>query len=178
MVFGESAVVVSQTGSNCVIFASKKLFLREDRVEVKILLLLQNDRLNRQLELICGDLTDEQVIFGHEAVDERGIGSVVEHIYGTVSRRAQQVAGVEPSQRAEPPGTASALMAYIADTHAKTHELLTALTDAQLEADLIIGSRRSPGAHAIQDMLIHAFRHVGNILDLRHLGGFETHALG
>lgn len=147
-------------------------------MEVKILLLLQNDRLNRQLELVCSDLTDEQIVFGHEAVDERGIGSVVEHIYGTVSRRVQQVAGVEPSQGAEPPRTSAALMAYIAETHGNVGALITSLTDSKLEAELVMGSRQLPGAHAIQDMLIHAFRHVGNILDLRHLGGFETHALG
>lgn len=147
-------------------------------MEVKTVLLLQNDRLNRQLELVCGDLTDEQVVFGHEAVDERGIGSVVEHIYGTVSRRVQQVAGVEPSQPAGPLRTSAALMAYIADTHGKARDLLSSLTDSQLETELVMGSRQSPGAYAIQDMLIHAFRHVGNILDLRHLGGFETHALG
>ena len=35
-----------------------------------------------------------------------------------------------------------------------------------------------PGAMAMLDGFAHAFRHVGNVLDARHLGGFETHALG
>lgn len=150
----------------------------EDRVEAKTLLLLQNDGLNRQLQLVCGDLTDEQVVFGHEAVDERGIGSVVEHIYGTVSRRLHQVRGAEPPPLGEHPRTTAGLMAYIADAHRRAEELLTSLQDSQLEAEIQIGSRQLPAAYAIQDMFIHGFRHVGNILDLRHLGGFETHALG
>jgi hypothetical protein len=149
-------------------------------MDAKAVLIRENDRVRRQLQLICSDLKDEQITFGHEAVDERGIGNVVQHLYGGMVRRVDLILGnTPPPSNTEPPTTAESLMAYIEEAHRQLAERMAKITDEHLEANVKnLANREMTGITSITEGYAHAYRHIGNILDLRHLGGFETHALG
>lgn len=147
-------------------------------MEAQALLQISNDLMQRQLNSVCSDLTDEQVRYGHEAVDERGIGNIVSHLYWSVVNRSRAVAGLERAQPPEPPQTAAALLAFIEDAHRQATESIGKITDAQLLAVVKLPYAEFPGCGAMADGFAHAFRHIGCVLDTRHLGGFETHALG
>ena len=58
-------------------------------MDVKTLILGENNRIKGWLELVCSDLTDEQVVYEHDAVDERGIGNIVSHLYSGLGNRAR-----------------------------------------------------------------------------------------
>jgi len=84
-------------------------------------------------------------------------------------------------ERADPPDapqTVADLVAFIDQTHATADGLIAKITPDQLTATVKLPYGEFPGATAMLDGFGHAFRHVGNVLDARHLGGFETHALG
>jgi len=147
-------------------------------VEAKELFVINNNLVKSQLTSICGDLTDEQVRFAHEAVDERGLSNVVVHLYWAVVNRARVLQGLERDPAPQPPQTAAALLAFIDDTHQRADQLIGQITDDQLKTVVTLPYAQMPGATAMLDGFAHAFRHVGNVLDARHLGGFETHALG
>jgi uncharacterized damage-inducible protein DinB len=147
-------------------------------MDVKMLILGENDRVRSQLLLICSDLADEQVVYEHDAVDERGIGNIVSHIYSGLGNRARQVNGEPRQDPPEPPRTNRELLAFIDGAHARTASLIERVTPAQLDAQIEFRNQQIAGASIMMDAFAHAFRHVGNILDARHLGGFETRALG
>jgi hypothetical protein len=147
-------------------------------MEAQALLQISNDLMQGQLTRVCSDLTDEQVRYGHEAVDERGIGNIVTHLYWSVVNRSRAVAGLERAQPPDPPQTAAALLAFIDDAHRQATESIGKITDQQLLAVIKLPYAEFPGCVAMADGFSHAFRHIGCVLDTRHLGGFETHALG
>ncbi|MSQ24492.1 MAG: hypothetical protein EXR58_08125 [Chloroflexi bacterium] len=147
-------------------------------MDAKELLLTNNNIVQNQLTRICSDLTDAQVSYGHEAVDERGIANVVVHLYGGVLNRSCALLGIDRDPVPELPQTTAGLLAYVDTAHARANELIGRITDAQLSGVVKVGSNELVGANAMLDIYAHAFRHVGNVLDARHLGGFETHALG
>ncbi len=60
-------------------------------METKAILLAENDRVRNYLKLVIADLTDEQGRYGHTAVDERPIGAIVQHIYGSLRLIAEAV---------------------------------------------------------------------------------------
>jgi hypothetical protein len=147
-------------------------------MDVKTLILGENDRVRRQLQLICFDLTDDQVVYEHDAVDERGIGNIVSHIYSGLGNRARQLLGEERADPPEPPRSSAELLAFIDDAAGRTAGLIQRITSQQLDSELDFRGQQTAGASVMMDAFAHAFRHIGNILDARHLGGFETHALG
>jgi hypothetical protein len=149
-------------------------------VDAKALFLANNDLVQNQLQRICSDLTDEQVVFEHDAVDERGIGNIVSHLYGNIVYRTTIITGGQPDPNPiEPPRTAVDLMAFIDRTHDRASELIAQISEEALGRTVTLRpGREVSGSAAMIEGFAHAFRHVGNILDARHLGGFETHALG
>ena len=147
-------------------------------MDARQLFLTNNSILQSRLQKICSDPTDEQVRFAHEAVDDRGLSNVVIHLYGSVMNRARAILGQEREPAPELPQTTAELMTFINESHVKAEGLIGQITDAQLEAVVKLPFAELPGATAMLDSYAHAFRHVGNVLDARHLGGFETHALG
>ena len=149
-------------------------------MEIQTLLQRENDRLKDYIVRSCNDLTDEQMRYGHEAVDERGIAGVVVHLYGSIARRAAAVVQAEPPQEpSDLPRTTADLLAYVDATHRHTAELITRITNERLESTVVLRpGREMAGIEAMMQGFSHSGRHIGNILDIRHLGGFETHALG
>ncbi|MBM2810862.1 MAG: hypothetical protein HW416_1621 [Chloroflexi bacterium] len=147
-------------------------------METRALLLRENDRVKDNLTRICEDLTDEQVNYEHEAVDERGIGNVVSHLYGSLANRTAIVTGAGPAVTPDAPRTRGELIAFIDRTHDTIAQRLAKVTEEQLAATVTIRDRESTGIEAMMNSFSHAYRHVGNVLDARHLGGFETHVLG
>ncbi len=147
-------------------------------MDVKTLILGETNRVRAQLLMICSDLSDEQVVYEHDAVDERGIGNLVSHIYSGLGNRARQVLGEERADPPEPPRTSAELLKLIDDAHARTTGLIGRITADQLDGEIDFRGQRTAGASVMMDSVAHAFRHIGSILDARHLGGFETHALG
>jgi hypothetical protein len=149
-------------------------------MDAKALFLANNDLVQNQLQRVCSDLTDEQVVYEHDAVDERGIGNIVSHLYGSIVNRATRISGGEPDPNPiEPPRTTADLLAFVDRTHDRAGELIARISDDQLEGIVTLRpGREMSGNAAMVEGFAHAFRHVGNILDARHLGGFETHALG
>lgn len=147
-------------------------------MDVKTLILGENNRVRGQLLLICSDLTDEQVVYEHDAVDERGIGNIASHIYGGLTNRARLVLGESRLDPPDPPRTNAALVAFIEEAHGRVATLIESMSSQRLDGDVDLRNQPTPGATAMMDSFSHAFRHIGNILDARHLGGFETHALG
>jgi hypothetical protein len=147
-------------------------------MDAKALFVINNNIIQNQLVQICSDLTDEQVRFGHEAVDERGIGNVVTHLYWSVVNRSRALAGLAREQAPDPPQTTADLLAFIDRAHDQAEGLITQIPEDQLEAVITLPYGEFQGAIAMLDGFAHAFRHIGNVLDARHLGGFETHALG
>jgi hypothetical protein len=149
-------------------------------LDVKSILLRENDRVQDYFTRACSDLTDEQVNFEHDAIDERGINGLVVHAYHTVESRTRTVTGQggqEPMP--ERPATLAGLLAFVNEAHDRTAKLIERITDAQLEATVTLSqNRQMTGLEAMMQGYMHAARHVGNLLDARHLGGFETHALG
>src|SRR4051794_18936542 len=149
-------------------------------VDAKALFLANNDLVQNQLQRICSDLTDEQVVFEHDAVDERGIGNIVSHLYGSIVSRSTLITGGQPDPAlVQPPRTTADLLAFIDQSHDRANLMIGKMTDAQLDTVVTLRpGREMAGSAAMVEGFAHAFRHVGNILDARHLGGFETHALG
>ena len=75
-------------------------------MEAQALLQISNDLMQSQLTRVCSDLTDEQVCYGHEAVDEWGGPEDV------VARPQPACAGSFSCRRHlvdAPPGVAAAL---------------------------------------------------------------------
>lgn len=140
----------------------------------------ENDRIQDYIVRSCSDLTDDQVRYAHEAVDDRGIAHLVVHLYGSFANRAATVVGKPPIELpSDPPRTITALLEWVDRTHRQAASLISEITDQQLEATVTLPpSRQMTGLEAMMQGVTHAARHVGNILDARHLGGFETHALG
>jgi hypothetical protein len=141
------------------------------------ILLRENDRVQDYIVRSCQDLTDEQVSYSNDNVDERWIGNIVSHLYGNVANQVARVSGDQPQQY-EAPKTTAQLLAFAEEIHTRVADGLKALSEAQLEAKFDQRGREVAGLELIMNGYSHAFRHVGNILDARHLGGFETHALG
>ncbi len=146
-------------------------------MDVVSILQRENDRVQDYVVRSCQDLTDEQVAYTNDSVDERWIGNIVSHLYGHVANQVARVSGGEP-QEYEAPKTIAALLALAELVHARTAEGLAKISEAQLEATYDRRGQQTAGLELIMNGYSHAFRHVGNILDARHLGGFETHALG
>ena len=147
-------------------------------MDPKELLLINNEIIQRQLMSICSDLTDEQVRFAHEAVDTRGLNNMVVHCYWSIGNRAQALLGHERQAAPEAPQTTADLVAFISQAHDRAEAAIKQITEAQLLDLVTLPYATMPGATAMMDGFAHAFRHIGNVLDARHLGGFETHALG
>jgi hypothetical protein len=147
-------------------------------VEPKELFLTSNNIMQKQLLSICGDLTDEQVRFTHEAIDERGLSNVVVHLYWSIINRSRALNGLDRADPPAPPQTTAELVGFINDTHRQANELIGKISDSSLTTIVKLPYGEMPGANAMLEGFAHAFRHVGNVLDARHLGGFETHALG
>jgi hypothetical protein len=148
-------------------------------MDARDLFLANNDLVRIQLRRICSDLTDEQVVYEHDAVDERGIGNIVAHLYGSVLNRTSAILGVEPDPAREIPRTSADLMEFIEFAYKEANARIGGISTEQLEATIMLRSgREMTGGNAMVEGFAHAFRHIGNILDARHLGGFETHALG
>lgn len=149
-------------------------------MEIQALLQRENDRIKDYIVRSCNDLTDEQVRYGHEAIDERGIAGVVVHLYGSLAHRTALVAeGEIPADPAGLPRTIAELLAYADATHRHTADLIAKITEQRLASKVVLPpAREMSGIEAMMQGFMHSARHVGNILDLRHLGGFETHALG
>lgn len=125
----------------------------------------------------CQDLTDEQVSYSNDNVDERWIGNIVSHLYGYVANQVARVNERE-SQEYEVPKTTAVLLSFAEQAHREVADGLSRLFEAQLAATFDQRGREVTGLELIMNSYAHAFRHVGNILDARHLGGFATHALG
>lgn len=141
------------------------------------LLQRENDRVQDYIVRSCQDLTDEQVSYSNDNVDERWIGNIVSHLYGNVANQVSRVMGGE-TQQYEAPRTTADLLKFAESIHQKVADGLTRLSEDKLEATFDQRGREVTGLELIMNGYSHAFRHVGNILDARHLGGFETHALG
>src|SRR4051794_22386025 len=102
-------------------------------MDAQALFLANNDLVQNQLHRICSDLTDEQVVFEHDAVDERGIGNIVSHLYGSIVNRSPLITGGQPDPApATPPRTAADLMAFIDQSHDRAHRLIGQMSAAQL----------------------------------------------
>jgi hypothetical protein len=149
-------------------------------MNVKSILQRENDRIQDYFVRACSDLTDEQVNYEHDAIDERGINGLVTHAYHTLESRARVVAGQPPLEGSpERPTTIAGLLVFVDEAHQRTAKVIDGITEQQLEATVTIPpARQMTGIEAMMQGYMHAARHVGNLLDARHLGGFETHALG
>jgi hypothetical protein len=147
-------------------------------VDIRALLLNENDRVKDYLTRVCEDLTDEQVNYAHEAVDDRGIGNIVAHAYGALANRAALVTGSGPAPSFETPRSRAEILALIEHAHTAVGERLARVTDEQLEGLVTVRDRQMTGVDGLLNSLAHVHRHVGAVLDTRHLGGFETHVLG
>ena len=99
------------------------------------------------------------------------------HLYSGLGNRARLVLGENRQDPPDPPRSSGDLLSFIEDAHARTAGLIQRFTPDQLDAEVEFRGQPMAGASAMMDYA-HAFRHIGNILDARHLGGFETHALG
>jgi hypothetical protein len=138
----------------------------------------ENDRILDYIVRSCQDLTDEQVCYSNELVDERWIGNLTTHMYGIVVQRFEMIAGLDTTPAAEAPETTAALLAQAHKSHDRIGECLPKMTEADLAKTHDLRGNQVAAQELIMNSFSHAFRHVGNILDARHLGGFETHALG
>ena len=56
----------------------------------------------------CQDLTDDQVCYTNDNVDERWIGHLTTHMYGLVLQRIEMITGSEQTPAAEAPDRALA----------------------------------------------------------------------
>jgi uncharacterized damage-inducible protein DinB len=149
-------------------------------MDITPILQRENDRIKDYLVRACSDLTDEQVNYDHEAIDERGINGMVVHMWDALETRARAVAGLEAQNlNHERPATLKELLAFVDEAHRRTAEVIAGITEEQLQRTVPIPpGRQMSGIEAMMQGYAHCCRHVGNLLDARHLGGFETHALG
>lgn len=147
-------------------------------MELRALLIRENDRVQDWVVRACQDLTNEQVCYSNDVVDERWIGNVVLHVYDSIDGKTVQVAtGQRPPDAENPPKTVADLLSYVNATHDRVAAGLAALSDAQIEGSVKVRERDVSAIEILMQGYSHAYRHIGNILDIRHLGGFETHAL-
>lgn len=69
-------------------------------------------------------------------------------------------------------------VAFVNSAHEQADQFINQIVENQLQSVVELPYAEMSGATAMVDTFARAFRHVGNVLDARHLGGFETHALG
>lgn len=153
-------------------------------METRAVLLGENDRVRDYLKLVIADLSDEQVKYGHTAVDDRPIGAIVQHIYGSlvligrIAAEGGMPAGGRPVPQS-PPETKAETLALIERMHSVVADSWSRLSDAELARPLTLPwGEPTTGAGALLAGVAHAHRHIGNIIDARCLGGFKTLALG
>src|SRR5579871_6646893 len=112
-------------------------------MEMQPILQRENDRIKDYLVRACSDLTDQQVTYEHEAIDERGINGLVVHLYANLESRACIVAGRPTTDHgSERPTTLAALLAYVDGAHQRTAEAITGITEEHLQRQVTIPPAR------------------------------------
>src|SRR5438105_4917790 len=102
-------------------------------LDIHSVLQRENDRVQVYIVRSCQDLTDEQVSYSNENVDERWIGNIVSHLYGNVANQVSIVLGNDTEQFAAPQTTVE-LLAFAERTHRQVAQGLELITDAKLES--------------------------------------------
>ena len=141
-----------------------------------------NGRLQWWLHHTLSDLTPEQLQYSASALDDRPIADVAMHAITMLLGYATVVAGRDwsvedfPPDRWPPglarPAEASELVAMLDALLAQVDELLSGLSDGELDNVVTFPSGRQQAGDALSAGLTHALTHIGAIAGIRAIGGF------
>src|SRR4051812_17930927 len=95
-------------------------------------ILRENERTRDYIVRLCQDLTDEQICYANDNVDERWIGNIACHLYPHVSTQVSKALG-EPPKEFTPPKTTAGVLQFAEATHAMVQADMKRLTAAQLD---------------------------------------------
>ena len=145
-------------------------------------LIATNGRLKWWLHHTLSDLTPEQLQYSAPEIDDRPIAEVAMHAITILLGYATVVAGRDwsvedypldrwPPRLARPASTAE-LVAALDARLSQVDELLSGLSDGELDNDVTFPFGQQQAGDALSAGLTHALTHVGSIAGIRAIGGF------
>jgi hypothetical protein len=138
-----------------------------------------NDQVRNLFRDMVRGLSDEQVRYSAAAMDERSIGGVVAHGYGSVVVFAKILMGEEGKWSDVPaaPETLVGVLELVEGTHDELDELLREMPEEILEKKHMMSwGRELTGVEALTGGIAHGMAHAGGIQGIRAIGGFPTPA--
>lgn len=141
-----------------------------------------NGRLKWWLYHTLSDLTPEQLQYSAPTIDDRPIAEVAMHAISMLLGYATVVTGRDwsvedyPPDRWPPrlarPSSAAELVAALDALVAKVDELLSGLSDGELDNIVTFPDGQQEAGDALSAGLTHTLTHVGAIAGIRAIGGF------
>jgi len=141
-----------------------------------------NGRLTWWLHHTLSDLTPEQLHYSAPAIDDRSLMEVAMHAVTILLGHAIVVTGRDwpledyPPDRWPPklaqPASAAELVASLDALLAQVDEVVTRLSDGDLDKDVTFPFGQQQAGDALSAALTHALTHVGAMAGIRAIGGF------
>ena len=153
-------------------------------MDTKTFVIATNGRLKWWLHHTLGDLSPEQLHYRTPLIDDRPIAEVAMHATIILLGNALVAAGRHWSLEDYPldgwppglaqPDSAAALVTMLDALLAQVDELVSRLSDDDLDKDVTFPWGQQQAADALSAGLVHALTHAGSIQGIRALGGFPV----
>lgn len=153
-------------------------------MDTKTFVIATNGRLKWWLHHTLGDLSPEQLYYRTPLIDDRPIAEVAMHATIILLGNALVAAGRHWSLEDYPldgwpptlaqPDSAAALVTMLDALLAQVDEVVSSLSDDDLDKDVTFPWGQQQAADALSTGLVHALTHAGSIQGIRALGGFPV----
>lgn len=153
-------------------------------METKTFVTATNGRLKWWLHHTLEDLRPEQLDYHTPLVDDRPIAEVAMHASVILLGNALVAAGQHWNLQDYPldgwppklarPTSAAELVATLDTLLAQVDEVVSGLSESDLERDVMFPWGQQQAGDALSAGLVHALTHVGGITGIRAIGGFPV----
>ncbi len=153
-------------------------------MDTKMFVIATNGRLKWWLHHTLSDLSPEQLHYRTPLIDDRAIAEVAMHATIILLGNALVAAGKHWSLEEYPldgwppglaqPDSAAALVATLDTLLAQVDEVVSRLSDDDLEKDVTFPWGQQQAGDALSAGLVHALTHAGAIEGIRALGSFPV----
>jgi hypothetical protein len=153
-------------------------------MDTKAFIIATNGRLKWWLHHTLEDLTPEQLHYRTPLIDDRPIAEVAMHAAVILLGNALVAAGKHWSLEDYPldgwpprlarPTSAGELVATLDTLLAQVDEVVSRLSDSDLDRDVTFPWGQQQAGDALSAGLVHALTHAGGIAGIRAIGGFPV----
>ena len=153
-------------------------------METKTFVIATNGRLKWWLHHTLEDLSPEQLDYRTPLIDDRPIAQVAMHATVILLGNALVAAGQHWDLQDYPldgrppklarPTSAAELVATLDSLLAQVDEVVSGLSESDLERDVTFPWGQQQAGDALSAGLVHALTHAGGIAGIRALGGFPV----